>query len=190
MKYACITMAALVSTVAVEARGLRASEYSTSLSDPYVIYWPRVPERPPTPVGLLYTPELLAEMARRSPDSVSARIRDAIRQQMPVVVMWTIPPLADTEPWPRPFSIVIVERGSEYSGVPRVEPVWTQQHAEDLRQLDRRTEFQDVGVMAAFPRSAFVPGRLVIIYLRLQPEAGLPSGVQRFGFLDWNGAQP
>ena len=81
-------------------------------------------------------------------------------------MLWTIPPQGGEPPWPRPFSAVIVERGI-YSSVPRVEPLWTEQHADDIRQLDPGRSFSQVGVMAAFPRSAFVPGHIVIIYRAL-----------------------
>jgi hypothetical protein len=120
---------------------------------------------------------------------VPARISEAVQQQTPIVVMWTIPPIADFEPWSRPFSSAIVEEGDSFGGKQRILPLWTQQSADELRQVDTRTAFQDVGVMA-FPRSAFVPGRLVTIYLRLPSEQGQLRGVQRFGLIEWIGAQP
>jgi hypothetical protein len=112
----------------------------------------------------------------------------AIREQTPIVVLWTIPPNGGEPPFERPFSTVIVERGG-YSSVPRVEPVWVEQDADDLRQLDYERVFQEVGVMAAFPRAAFVPGHIVVIYRVLPPpEPGAQSAVQRFGRIAWNGA--
>lgn len=44
--------------------------------------------------------------------------------------------------------------------------------------------------MAAFPRSAFVPGRFVNIYVTLPSEGGQMRGVQRFGLIEWSGLQP
>jgi hypothetical protein len=165
---------------------------------PQVIFWPQRAGNPapPTPVGLLYTPEVLAALAAASPDAVSPRIARATQEQTPVVVLWTIPPPANADPWPRPFSTVIVEPHGDSFGFPspgygvRVEPLWTEQHADDLRVLDRRTEYADVGVMAGYPRSAFVPGRLITIYLRLPRELGRGTGVQRYGLIQWSGVAP
>ena len=164
----------------------------TVSSGPIVIYAPGespADRKTPTQVGLLYTPELLTALAQQSPESVSARVRDAIHEQTPIVVLWTIPPIAGAPPLPRPFSAVIVERGG-YSAVPRTEPLWIEQHAEDMRRLDPQRSFQDVGVMAAFPRSAFVPGHSVIIYRALpSTEPGRSTGVQRFGLIQWSGTR-
>lgn len=71
--------------------------------------------------------------------------------------------------------------------LPRVEPLWTDQGAQDLRQLDRATPFEDVGVMAAFPRSAFVPGRYVNIYRQLRSDSVATECIQRFGVIEWSG---
>ncbi len=43
--------------------------------------------------------------------------------------------------------------------------------------------------MAAFPRSAFVLGRFVNIYVDLPAEPGQHRGVQRFGLIEWSGVQ-
>ena len=160
------------------------------LSDePYILYWPHKAGDPGQAVGLLYTPDVLATLiAGQSPETVPARLREAVQQQTPIVVMWTIPPMGGSEPWPRPFASAIVEEGDSFGGKLRILPVWTDQNANELRQLDTRTSFQDVGIMAAFPRSAFVPGRLVTIYLRLPSEPKQLRGVQRLGLIEWNGA--
>lgn len=160
-------------------------------ADPYVIYWPGagISERKnPTEVGLLYTPEVLAALADRAPESVPQRVHDAIQQQTPIVVLWTIPPKAGDPPWPRPFSAVIVEHG-DYSSVPRVEPLWIEQGADEIRRLDHSRSFAEIGVVAAFPRSAFVPGHRVIIYRALpRTDTGMSTGVQRFGLIEWSGS--
>jgi hypothetical protein len=156
---------------------------TSSTPRPEVLYWPSPPNRPQTAVGLLYTTDLLAELARRSRQPVSVRLSEAITQQTPVVVLWTIPPLPGEDPLPRPFSAGILLGKSEPPGMP-IEPLWVQQDAEDLRQLDPTTTFEDVGVMAAFPRAAFVPGRLVRIFVPLPPLApGQVREVQRFGLI-------
>lgn len=165
----------------------------SAVSGPYSIYWPGASpseRKNPTEVGLLYTPELLATLARQLEGPVPARVSDAISQQTPIVVLWTIPPNAGEPPWPQPFSAVIVDRGG-YSSVPRAEPLWTQQDASDIRLLDPGRSFPDVGVVAAFPRSAFVPGHVVIIYRALPTtDTGMSTGVERFGRIEWNGAKP
>jgi hypothetical protein len=156
---------------------------------PQVINWPQRP----TPVGLLYTPEVLSALAAESPQLVSPRIYEAIREQTPIVVLWTFPASANSEPLPRPFSTVIVdERGHSFGGPAggqgvRIEPLWVDQHADDLRKLDRRTEFSEVGVMAAYPRVAFVLGRIVTIYRK---ELGRNGGTERLGLIQWNGIGP
>ena len=151
---------------------------------PRVIYWfgaGPAERKHPTEVGLLYTPEVLAALARSSPAFVSERINDAIRHQTAIVVLWTIPPIAGEPPVPRPFSAVIVEHG-DYGSVPRTEPLWIEQHADDIRQLDPQRRFQEVGVMAGFERSAFVAGHSIIIYRQLPPsELGASRYTQRFG---------
>ena len=197
MRYACLLMLLSVAVVA-DVGPVDTAGQQGAAARPQTIFWPQAPNNPnpPTPVGLLYTPEVLAVLAARSPASVTARIEQAIREQTPIVVLWAIPPTANSEPLPRPFSTVIVEPHGDSFGFPspgsgvRVEPLWVEQHAEELRQLDRRTEFGDVGVMAAFPRPAFVPGRLITIYLRLRAESGGERRVQRFGLIQWNGTAP
>jgi hypothetical protein len=62
-----------------------------------------------------------------------------------------------------------------------------EQNAEELRASDGQTKFRDVGIMAAFPRSAFVRGRLVTIFRDLPAEPGVHRGVQVFGRLNWRG---
>jgi hypothetical protein len=196
MRYACMIL--LLVGVIGAAPPLQSAAPRYSSVQPQVIFWPQRPGNPapPTPVGLLYTPEVLAALAAASPDAVSPRIARATQEQTPIVVLWTIPAPANAEPWPRPFSTVIVEPHGDSFGFPspgsgvRVEPLWVEQQADDLRLLDRRTEFTDVGVMAGYPRSAFVPGRLITIYLRLPREVGRGTGVQRYGLIQWSGVTP
>jgi hypothetical protein len=189
-------MTYIVAALLLGALGIQANPpgaVGPAAIGPYVIYWPGAgptDRNNPTEVGLLYPPEVLAALARRSPAPVSRRVDDAIRQQTPIVVLWIIPPIAGEPPVPHPFSAVIVERG-DYSAVPRTEPIWTEQHAEDIRQLDPQRFSQEVGVMAAFKRSAFVRGHSIIIYRTLAPsELGASRATQRFGRIEWNGALP
>ena len=192
MKCFC-TLAALLSTsLAAPPDGRIQGAQSTGSLEPIVLYWPTKQGDARQRVGLLYTPELLANLiANQPPEPVPTLIGDAVQQQTPIVVMWTIPPMADSPPWPRPFSALIAEEGDSVGGKLKVEPVWTLQNADDLRRLDSQTSFQDVGVMAAFPRSAFMPGRIVVIYLRLPTSHPQEyKGVQRFGLIEWNGAPP
>lgn len=187
MKYACM-LAVVLGALSVEAQVPPSAGGTPSA---YPIYWPRNPDtlrtRPQREVGLLYTPELLAALAQRAPDSVTPRIATAIRDQTPIVVMWTFPPGLVLEGLTRPFSVVITEQGSSW-GWPRTEPLWVRQDANDLRMLDPRMPDGEVGVMAAFPRSAFVPGYIVSLYADLPAyRAGQHRGVQVFGRIEWNG---
>jgi hypothetical protein len=56
-----------------------------------------------------------------------------------------------------------VERRNDPSGPYRIDPIWIQQEATEIRQLDKHTPFEEVGAVAAFPRTAFVRGREVFI---------------------------
>jgi hypothetical protein len=188
-------LAALLSaSLALPPDGRIQGAQSTGSLEPIVLYWPtkQGDTRPRQRTGLLYTPELLAHLvSTQPPETVPTLISDAVQQQTPIVVMWTIPPVGGGPPWPRPFSVLIAEEGDSVGGKLKVEPVWTLQNADDLRRLDSQTSFRDVGVMAAFPRSAFVPGRLVVIYLRLPTSHPREyKGVQVFGLIDWNAAPP
>lgn len=190
MKCLCALAALLSALLSASPHGHVQDAQSTSSLEPIVLYWPTKQGDPGQRTGLLYTPELLAHLiAGQPPETVPTIISDAVQHQTPIVVMWTIPPVGGGPPWPRPFSVLIAEEGDSVGGRLKVDPVWTLQNADDLRRVDSGTSFQDVGVMAAFPRSAFVPGRKVVIYLRLptsQPREY--KGVQVFGFIEWNGA--
>ena len=198
MRKTCVLGLLFGAIVAHVARVDTTGQRPSTDARPQAIFWPQPADNrsPPTLVGLLYTPEVLAVLAADSSASVSARIDRAIREQTPIVVLWTMPPPANSEPWPRPFSTVIIDSPGDSFAFPspgqgvRIEPLWVEQHADDLRQLDRRTEFVEVGIMAGYPRSAFVPGRLVTIYRRLPRELGRGTGVQRFGLIQWNGMTP
>jgi hypothetical protein len=191
MKYLCVLAALASAPLASPNRGTQHAQLTGSL-EPIVLYWPAKHGDAGQRVGLLYTPELLANLiANQPPETASTLVNDAVKQQTPIVVLWSIPPLAGSPPWQRPFSAAIVEDGDSVGGKQRVLPLWTLQNADELRRLDTQTSFQDVGVMAAFPRSAFVPGRVAVIYLRLptsQPREY--KGVQRFGLIEWNGQMP
>ena len=188
-----VLVALLLAGLSTEPTSVQSPAAHASAS-PQVIYWPTSPHQPVSPVGLLYTPELLVEKAGNASSTVSARIREAINKQTPLVVMWTF--RSQPEGIQRPFSTVIVEDGpggGDSWSPRRIEPLWVRQDAEDLRQIDPETPFKEVGVMAAFPRSAFVPGRLITIYRDLpcypdRPcEPGHHKGVQVFGRIEWSG---
>jgi hypothetical protein len=192
MKRFCALAALLTATLAAPPDVRLSGAQSTGSLKPIVLYWPTKQGDARQRTGLLYTPELLAHLiAGQPPETVPTPISDAVQQETPIVVMWTIPPMADSPQWSRPFSVLIAEEGDSVGGKLKVEPVWTLQNADDLRRLDNHTPFRDVGVMAAFPRSAFVPGRLVVIYLRLPTSHPREyKGVQRFGLIEWNGGPP
>ena len=123
-----------------------------------------------TAIGLVYTPELLAALVARQPtESLNPRIADAVRQQTPIVVMWSVPIPPEVGPAPPPYKISIVERGdpTDQNGI---EPVRIQQDATVLAQLDSRVRPNEVGAMAAFARAAFVPGRWICLYSNYPPD--------------------
>ena len=77
----------------------------------FVLYWPTKQGDARQKTGLLYTPELLASLiANQPPEIVPTLLGDAVQQQTPIVVMWTIPPMSDAPPWPRPFSGTLLLR--------------------------------------------------------------------------------
>jgi hypothetical protein len=147
---------------------------------PEVLYWRDSDAKPYRATGLLYRPELLSALiAGRPPETVPERIRQAVNEQTPIVVMWAIPdgPAArEAVALPRLF-IRDTTSGN------RVEPVWETQDAADLRLIDPHTPFQPVGAIAAFPRSAFQSGRIVTIHAPLpdNPATGAHRAVQVFG---------
>jgi hypothetical protein len=141
------------------------------------------------PVGLIYSVETLAALAARQPAGVSSRIAAAIRDQTPIVVMWTIPPSPDFGLPPRPYQIAIVERNRNeqaYGNASWSKPLWILQDAKELAQLDSRTQFDEVGAMAAFPPEAFAPGRKLVIYSDQRSDDGKGQHVSRVGLFDWD----
>src|SRR5215213_10017060 len=123
-------------------------------SRPEVIYWPDE-HRPPNAVGLLYSPQVLARLAAESSHAPGPRIQDAIARGTPIIVMWAIPKGVEADDAPHPFSAVIVDDtpdGRTSWSLKRIEPLWLEQNADELRALDAHTKFRDVGIMAAFPR--------------------------------------
>jgi hypothetical protein len=145
---------------------------------PEILHWRNSDGTPNRATGLLYRPELLAALSAGQPrENISVRILQAVEQQTPIVVMWTIPPGPGELVGP---SHMIISDTTSGSNVP---PIWEAQDARDLRAVDPRTPFQQVGIVAAFPRSAFQPGRVVIIYAPLpdNPATGGHRRKQVFG---------
>jgi hypothetical protein len=136
-----------------------------SSADPYVI---RAGDKARTPIGLIYSPELLASLlAKGSEGAGSAAIVDAVRQQTPVVVMWSAPVSPEMVPPPTPpRKIAIFPSGNRF-GIDRIEPLWLAHDANQLAQLDPRVRPAHVGAVAAFPRDAVVAGRRICLYFEL-----------------------
>lgn len=162
-----ITLLALIPSFGVASPVLIASWQAAADDAPQVL---RVLHASRKPVGLLYTPVTLAKLAAGQPaDAIPQRIADAIRDQTPIVVMWSLPhSFTDRDPdrpvsYPRPYKVSIVEQRNDPSGPYRIDPIWIQQEATEIRQLDKHTTFEEVGAVAAFPRTAFVRGREVFI---------------------------
>ena len=145
---------------------------------PEVLFWRNSDGKPNRATGLIYRPELLAALIAGQPrEDIPVRILQAIEQQTPIVVMWTIPPGPEELVGP-PHMIV-----SDTTSGSNVPPIWEAQDARDLRAVDPRTPFQQVGIVAAFPPSAFQPGRVVIIFAPLpdNPATGGHRRKQVFG---------
>jgi hypothetical protein len=140
-----------------------------------------------TPIGLVYTPELLAALiGDRPPGSIDPRVAEAVRQQTPIVVMWAAPgPLPPEIPIPPPPSIVITDRGNPKNPV-RFEPLWLQHDANLLALLDERVRPSQVGALAAFVRAAFAPGREVCLYSDYPPdyEKKVSRSLRRCGVME------
>jgi hypothetical protein len=169
-----------------DARGLGRAQAAPPA--PYVLMWPnpRTPQAA-TRVGLLYTPEMIETLtARLSSEAVPQRMADAVRQELAIVVMWDFPRAADEDPRIRPYRVAIVERGGSVVG-DHIEPLWSLQTADELRQIDPTTRFREVGAMAAFPRTAFVPGRQIVLYSQTVDVGGGARYAERFGVIEWDG---
>ena len=169
-----IAVAALLLALASTARGVAQDTLS-----PEVLWWRDSDGRPRTATGLLYSPELLAALVADKPkESVPPTITKAIKEQTPIVVMWTFPDGAFTKDITRPFNTRIWNTTSGAN----IKPLWEKQDAADLRVLDPERQFQNVGTMAAFPRAAFQAGRIVVLYAELpQDGTGRHRKVQVFG---------
>jgi hypothetical protein len=90
-----------------------------------------------TVIGLVYSPELLASLgARQASESMNQRIAEAVRQETPIVIMWAVPIPPEVGPDPPPYKIAIMERGGP-EDPNRIEPVWLQQDATALGQLEQ-----------------------------------------------------
>lgn len=161
-------------------------------TEPYVLLWPDSPENPRpverrTEVGLVYTPEVLSALtARRPADAVPPRIVHAIRDGTPIVVMWEFPEgPPDLSRPQRPYHVEINDRSQHMARWMGVQPLWIQQDARELQQIDARAAAHEVGVMAAFPRDAFVRGHLVFFHSHpVQTEYGSMTRSQRWGAIE------
>lgn len=161
-------------------------------TEPYVLLWPDSPENPRpverrTEVGLVYTPEVLSALAARRPaDAVPPRIVHAIRDGTPIVVMWEFPEGPADRPRPhRPYHVEINERSQHMARWMGVQPLWIQQDARELQQIDARAAAHEVGVMAAFPGDAFVRGHLIFFHSHpVQTEYGSMTSSQRWGAIE------
>ena len=140
-----------------------------------------------TILGLVYTPDVLQALIARQPSlALPSRLRDAVRQQTPVVVMWDIPVAAELGPLARPLRMAVVSGNEDvFGGLSRVDPIWTEHDATGLMRLDPDRQFGHVGAVAAFPNTAFGPDRHVVIYSEVQTRDGAWRGVTRAGTVEW-----
>jgi hypothetical protein len=188
-----VLLPALLGTLLVTATAPFAGSSEEPRPGPYVLLWPDSPENPRprerrTEVGLVYSPEALrALVSRRSADTVPSRIADAIRAGTPIVVMWDFPegPHHDAARPGRPYHVEINDRDRHMAWWQGVQPLWIQQDARELQQIDARAAAYPVGVMAAFPREAFLAGRLVCFHSHpMRTEHGSITRSQRWGAIE------
>jgi hypothetical protein len=175
-------------TITLGVAGGAASLHAQGVPEPQVLYWER-DGRPNTgaAVGMLYTPDVLFALASRIPPAAVPRaIANAIERRTPVVVMWEVA-ASDPQPVP-PYRIAILdESGSD--GL--IEPLWIQQQAGDMERLDGRlgSVGRRVAAIAAFPSSAFVPGRRVLLRsTRQSTMSGSHTWIRRWGAIKWDGS--
>jgi hypothetical protein len=176
------SIAATLFSVTASSRGVVAG--NKTASEPYVLRAGR------TEIGVVYMPELLAELAQNASGAVASRITDAIRDNTPIVVMWRMPLPAPETITTAPYKMAIVERNGDPVNPDRIEPLWIQQDASGIAQLDSRISADKVAAVAAFPRSAFVHGRYVFIYVDGVSEGDQPTmrSVRRSAPITWDGA--
>ena len=171
-----VAVAALVAAPSVVLDGQQPGDRGLT---PETLYWRNNEGKPTRATGLLYRPELLSALiAGRARETVPDRILQAVNEQTAIVVMWTIPTSWDEQAvGPSHARILDTTSGNN------VAPLWESQDARDLRLIDPQTPFERVGVVAAFPRSAFQPGRVVVIYAPLpdNPATGANRRSQVYG---------
>lgn len=141
------------------------------------------------PVGLLYTPDVLAQLtAGQQSRRTSRRIQEAVRDRTPIVVMWRLPSSPQFGAFPQEYSIGIIDAGGDITGR-HLPPLWTAHDAEELRRLDSRSRFEEVAIVAAFPLTAFRSGRLLQISTSPQETEGDGVGrrAQTWATIEWDG---
>jgi hypothetical protein len=155
--------AAVFVVITLAASGPRQGT-SLPSNQPHVI---RADDQHHTPIGLVYSPELLTALVAQSPEPPGQHIAQVISHQTPVVLVWSVPvPQEVGTPVP-PYKVVIE---ADAPGGNRVDPIWLAHDATELARLDRQVGSQTVGAIAAFPRSALIAGRLVCLYADYPPD--------------------
>jgi hypothetical protein len=176
-RWPCRLFLALVLAAEIPSGAVASGRHSPVPTEPYVL---RVGK---TAVGLVYTPELLQVLVRPAGGrNVDIRVIDAIRNQTPIVVMWSVPVPSEVGPEPPPYTVVIIAGSDDARNVGgRITPLWVEHDASSLAALDNRVTTHQVGAVAAFPRSAFVKGRIIDMYSDYPPnaETGEHRGVHR-----------
>jgi hypothetical protein len=177
MRHFLLIASLLVTTAAAV---VRPAGHTQIAGGPEVLWWRDGDGKPRTATGLLYSPELLAALVAGNPEkSIPTSIADAVRDQTPIVVMWTFLDSPLIKNITRPFHTMIADTTSGAV----IAPLWEKQDAADLRIIDPTRQFKNIGTMAAFPQTAFQPGRVVVMYADLPQDAssGGHRKVQVFG---------
>ena len=173
-------------TVAFVSRTAPAQQSLVSLE-------PHILRAGDTEIGVVYTPELLASLlASEQRKSVDATVTQAISEQTPIVVMWKAPLPPDVPALQLQWMVTIVEGRGDPVNPNRSDPLWIRTDPRFLAGFDDRLARRDVAAIAAFPRAAFVLGRVVFLYAKFPPdyERHVVRSIRRSARIDWDGSRP
>ena len=146
-----------------------------------VLYWRDANGNALRATGLLYRPEVLSSLIGRTPDRhVPDRIKRAVEERTPILIMWKIASdQADTGSV-GPYHSIILDTKSGRN----IKPVWETDDPREVSLLDDLlARHDDVGIVAAFPQTAFQRGRVAVIFAERpdDPSSGAHRRVQVFG---------
>jgi hypothetical protein len=130
------------------------------------------------PVGLLYTPDVLAALSANG-RAASPQIKAAIRERLALVVLYRL-----DDPMPLHHQDVVWQKGYGVSAGPAQaaafaasnrKPVWTETDPTLLGALSPDARFEHVALVAAFSEKDLVSGDRIFIWQSSVPDAENPS---------------